>query len=1336
MGLLHLILAVIKTEPTKAQTIPLPKPELISARQGLPQAFVPAIVQDKRGFIWMATRDGLARYDGYSFRVFQPTADGRPALSSPGLTNLTMAPDGYIWIQNDQFGLDGFDPVHETFLNLSRQPAYRQTFGRDTLLSIYPDSHRRLWLTFRRGGLAHYEMDSRRFVRHPHQIDQPASPGSNVITAIQEDGRGQLWIATAHGLDLFDPVKNGFSHVGYPAQFRTLLADNETITDPIRRLYRRPNGELWLCTDWRLIRWNPQTGQTRTYPLTQLNKQASWPNQIAADHQGVEYLNLGQQLFRYTDAQGLQAITIPNRATKYVSLFVDQSDVLWMGTDLAGVHKINLRAASFRNDPYQHSFIHDWLTDYAGVPAAQVAALPTNVSAYNFRSTIDASGQLWFAVGGTPLYRLDPVARKITSVAGPVLLRDYQLERPTLLSTDPDGKVWLVHPDWTGYYDTGLKRWVRFAHAFSSSIHSAMLQAVVDRQALWIATASTGLYRIDRRNGQIRHYQRQPLDSTSLSSDNLYWLNADPLDANQLWIGTFGSGLCQFDKRNGRSRRITTHQGLPNNVVYAAIPDRWGSVWIATNQGLGQLDQRTGQIRIYRQEDGLGADEFNRFHAVSMPDGRIILGSITGPVGFNPRTIRPDTFQPVVQLSDILVNNRSLLDSLLIVNPPDSLRSLTLPYNQNFITVRFAAMQYNRLGQALYRYQLSGLSPGWVVTQRPEAIFTALPPGTYRLQIQAANTTGRWSRYVRELTFTIQTPWWRSAWAYLAYGLVALGLVGAYIRFRYRQFRLQQERIVQQQERMAQQREADQLRRLDELKTRFFTNVTHELRTPLTLILGPTQQLKKAIHQPEEQNWLATIDRNAHQLLNLTNQLLDLSRLEAGVVRIDERPGDLSTFVAQVIESVRFEADKKGLKLTFSNELPAATYRFDAEKLERITLNLLTNAIKFTQQGSIHVTLRAGVTLLIDDTGPGLTTAEQERIFDRFYQAAPTSASSPGSGIGLALVSELVTLQGGTVRVESPWTTAHSGTRFIVKLPYQLVSADDLTPGNTFIPTSETTLSGPETDVSPDGRPLVLVVEDNDELREFIAQTITPLYRVQQAIDGQAGWEQALENGPDIIISDVLMPRMDGYTLCRRLKADLRTSHIPVLLLTAKVTHEDRLIGLTEGADAYLAKPFHVGELQLQLKNLLAQQQRQRSWLQQQLLRPEELLLESSESVNERTESVVLNAEVPFIDQVQAVLQQHLNDSTFGVEELARTMELSRVHLYRKVKALSGLTAVELLRNYRLGQARHLLRENHSVADVAQAVGFDDAGYFTRCFREQYGLTPTAYQQADHTPQS
>ncbi|GAB3901200.1 hybrid sensor histidine kinase/response regulator transcription factor [Spirosoma agri] len=1341
--------ALLATQSLGAQSLSLPKPELITARQGLPQAFVPAILQDKRGFIWMATRDGLCRYDGYSFRVFQPAADGRPSLSSPGLTNLTSAPDGYIWIQNDQFGLDGFDPVRETFTNLSRQPAYRQVFGQDTLLTIYPDTHRRLWLIFRRGGLARYDRDTHRFVRYPHRAGQSTSPSSNTITSVLEDSRGQLWLATPHGLDRFEPSTDGFSHVAYPTAIKT----------PVQQLYRRANGELWLCSDRQLARWNPATGETHVYPLAWVNQLASWTHQLTTDSQGTEYINLGRQLFRYTDAQGLQPLHIPDGATQYVSLFIDRSDVLWLGTDLAGVHKINLRAPAFQNRPYQRSFVQDWLTDYAHLPASRLPTGLAHTSPYNFRVTTDAEGQLWFAVGGTPLYRLNPATHQLTTVAGPATLRDYRLERPTLLATDPAGMVWVVHPDWTGYYDTRQNRWVRFAHPFQTSIRSAMLQAVVDRRAVWIATASTGLYRVDRRSGQVRHYQRQSRDSTSLSSDNLYWLNADPLDTNRLWIGTFGGGLCQFDKRTGRSVRFTTRQGLPNNVVYAAVPDRWGSVWLATNQGLGQLNRATGRIRVYRQEDGLGADEFNRFHAVSMPgialrdsnvvgptpgsaavrgpafrgpafrrngisDERIVLGNISGLVGFDPRTIRPDTFQPEVQLSDILVNNRSLLDSLPAAIPFDSLHQLTLPHDQNFITIRFAAMQYNRLGQAVYRYRLAGLSPGWVVTQRPEAIFTALAPGCYRLTIQAANTAGQWSRHVRSLSITIDPPWWRSGWAYLVYALVGIGLLAGFSRYRSRQQQAQQD----QRDR---QREAEQLRVVDELKTRFFANITHEFRTPLTLILSPLETLIADLRQTRYGERLSLVERNARQLLGLINQLMELARLDARMMQVTPVRGRPDEVVAGLVQTFAQVAEARSVQLIYRPQ-EMGLFWFDADKLERIVINLLANALKFTPSGSVTVTLSPittgtdspvpGLQLSVADTGIGIAADQLPHLFKRFYQvgspddggalgcAQPRARDyQPGSGIGLALVKELIDVQGGQIRVDSQ---PGRGTTVYVELPYPPVTDSLPEPLLTPQATPPVGESGGFTPQETEPA-MILLVEDNDDLAQFIGQSLPPHYQLHRANDGLDGLEQARRLMPDLIISDVMMPRLDGYALCQRLKSDMTTDHIPLLLLTAKVSLESRMQGLAMGADEYLAKPFHLPELLLRINNLLATRRRLRERLQHQLTAP--------------VPDPAALVHLPFVETLQRLLDQHLAEAGFGVDQLAAGADLSRMQLHRKLKSLTGLTTTEFMRTYRLQQALPLLARGLSVSQAAYAVGFENPSYFGQCFRELFGYPPSDY---------
>ncbi len=1291
--------------PALAQSIPGPVAQHITPRDGLPQAFVPTIVQDKQGFIWMATRDGLCRYDGYTFRRFDPSANGRTASSSPGLTNLALASDSAIWITNDQRDLNRFDPISETFTNLSRQPFFRRAFSHDTLDTFYPDRHNRLWLVFRRAGLVQLDAKTHQFRRFMHRPDDRYSLSSNTVNGVQEDSRGTLWVATEQGLDRFD------EQTGHFQRFTPELPSVGAIPDrAIKHIYRRPNGELWLFSTNYLTRWSTRLGRTVGQSRLMIKQQDDWGgHQIVADSRGHEYILLNNRLFACRN-DTLQPMVSPDVAHLFISLFVDQSDVLWVGTNLDGVYKYNLRAAPFTAYPYRVSFQTDLLRNWLGVSTEQVANWPGKATSYNFRATTDSTGHLWVTTGNRSMYRID--GHTISDVPFPVPLADYNLERPTLLATDPAGQIWVIHPRWSGYYQPDTRRWVRFTHRLQPAIGSPMLQAVVDQNYLWIATAGAGLYRVDRTTGRIHQFGNKVTDTTSLSSNSLYWLSADPLDPNTLWVGTFGSGLCRFSKQTGQCERITIRQGLPNNVIYAAIPDRHGSIWLATNQGLAQLDRSSGRIRTYTQEDGLSADEFNRFHAVALPDGRIILGGIRGTTGFDPAQLQTDAFQPIVQLSSILVNNQLLTAGPFTQERPiTGLSQLVLPYDQNFLTIRFAAMQYNRTGRTQYRYQLVGLNQDWVTTDRPEAIYTALQPGQYTLRLQAANTAGQWSRHQYTLSITVRPPWWYSWWAWLGYALAAFGLVWAYLRYRLR-------RMQERQQQLQQQQETEQLRQIDELKNRFYSNITHDIRTPLTLILGPAIGLIGELGQGPYGDRLRLIERNARHLLGLINQLMDLARLDANRTTLDLVRGQPDQAVDEVVKTFTDAADKRHIQLVYHPDT-TATYWFDVDKLARITSNLIDNALKFTpatpaEPGQVTVRLRAntgqqqpGLYLSVTDTGIGIDPIHVPHLFDRFYRIG-TDAKLPGSGIGLALVNELVDLHGGTIDVKSQ---AGQGTTFHVYLPYQLAEPDVADAVDT------PAVPDPDTITNSSAEPVrLLLVEDNDDMAQFIAQSFPNHYQIYRATDGQDGLTQANQLLPDLIISDVMMPGMDGFTFCNQIKADPVTDHIPVLLLTAKSTLADRMHGLQLGADDYLSKPFHVPELLTRINNLLTRQRRLHERLQATFAVP------TSTSADQPDQPVH-----PFLERLHTILDQHIDQTDFGVDELADAVHLSRMQLHRKLKALAGASTTDFIRTYRLKQALPLLTSGLSVSQVAYAVGFTNPAYFSQRFREQYGKSPSTF---------
>lgn len=559
-----------------------------------------------------------------------------------------------------------------------------------------------------------------------------------------------------------------------------------------------------------------------------------------------------------------------------------------------------------------------------------------------------------------------------------------------------------------------------------------------------------------------------------------------------------------------------------------------------------------------------------------------------------------------------------------------------------------------------------------------------------------------------DLAITMLYPWWQRWWALLSYALLIAGLSWAYVRHRMLQ-------LDETQAQRQQQLEADQLRQIGELKSHFFANITHDFRTPLSLILSPVGTLINELGHTPYNDRLQLIDRSARQLLGLINQLMDLARLDANVLSLTLLRGRPDEVVGDVIETFKEQAEQDTIRLTYQPELTDA-YWFDSEKLERIVSNLLANALKFTtstplKQGQVTVRLQSrasslpsGIQLSVTDNGFGISPDHIPHLFHRFYHA-DSAASKAETGIGLALTKELIDLYGGAIRVESQ---VGSGTTVWVDLPLQPaidVQVDTDVATAPLVPDTQD-------EALPDAR--LLLVEDNDDMAEFIMQSLPDAYDVYRAVDGLEGLEQARQLLPELIISDVMMPRMDGFALCDQLKSDSLTNHIPILLLTAKTTLNNRMQGLSAGADDYLGKPFHVPELLARINNLLTTQRRLSERLRADLA--------SSESVPPPLH--------PFLQQLYAVLDQQLDKTDFGVDELADAVHLSRMQLHRKLKTLTNMSTTEFIRSYRLKQAMALLTGGLSVTQTAYAVGFANPTYFSQRFREQFGNPPSSYVPA------
>ncbi|RYG52124.1 MAG: response regulator, partial [Chitinophagaceae bacterium] len=646
----------------------------------------------------------------------------------------------------------------------------------------------------------------------------------------------------------------------------------------------------------------------------------------------------------------------------------------------------------------------------------------------------------------------------------------------------------------------------------------------------------------------------------------------------------------------------------------------------------------------------------------------------------------------------------------LIKQPFNELQKLVLPYNKNYLSIEFAAMQFNEPMKVQYRYMLKGADNAWHESGTNNiATYTQLRPGKYTLRMNATGLNGVWSNEVRELPIIIRPPFWANWWAYGFYLLVAALLVKLYLQYHKR-------RLKEQQQRAFEQKEAERLKELDAIKDRFFSNITHEFRTPLTLILTPLEKLQQDRSLPEKTTGVInTISRNAKQLLQLVNEFLDFSKLNTGQLKLTLSHGELSPFVASLVQRFAQAAEEKELQLIFSSEGVDGVYLFDEDKWEKIVFNLLSNAIKFTNAGgTINVVLlkreNDWVQLKVMDSGIGITSAELERVFDRFYQVdASDTRHYSGTGIGLALVKELVELMGGRVRAESE---PGRGSAFIAELPVTALGSDhEVQPAISAAATIQL-ISGELTDPINE-KPLILVAEDNRELRDFLSTGFDG-WNVITAADGLQAWEMILTEMPDVVISDVMMPGRDGLELCQLCKKDPRTGHIGFMMLTSRAAREAKLQGLETGADDYIVKPFHLDELQLRISNLLQLQQKQRKFLQQ-------------EALPEKPVQTLPDIRNIFIQQLYKLLYDHLDDPQLNVDFLAKNVSMSRSSLNRKLKNLLDISANDLIRRYRLQQATSLLAAGQDITATAYKVGFNTPSYFSQCFKEQYGFTPSEY---------
>lgn len=1258
----------------------------ITVEDGLPQSFVSGILQDDQDFIWIGTRNGLSRFDGYEFKIFQHGPKEEYSLTSNLIGRIELGKNNMLFIEYDSGEIDVLNVLNGTVKHLiDKEFIHKEHIPETKVWTITSDTV--FWY------FSEYDKLNSINLKDGVHKNQTYFFRKDSIRAFLQGNKETLWVLTQNYLKSFDETTNTFDSV--PLPFKMDFNDKVYFGYDTPQMFQRENGLIIWGDRQFIFEYNPSKNQFKKHRLPE----KSFRSHINASMSklGIVYFINKNKVYIF-DNKIEEKYTLPSFHEKGIKDFlVDESGLLWFSIDTDGIYQVDFHL-DFQTLNYKKTFLFDLLKEKYGLRNEELTpffegdfSLPPS---YYLRSQLQGSTN-WIALNRSVLScNFNKKNHKLLPKIPQVNERDFTpikgitlLAKNVPLVINSQGELWVYSLE-ENKWDDSLKN--AFINHFDENIQPNDIY--YDGNLLWIISKSKGLYVMDLKTVEVKKIAKKDLPVLDLLE-----ITPDKFNKDILWIGSY-NGLIKFNKKTFKSEIYSIKNGLPDNTIYAILVAENGDLWLSTNHGLCRFNTKDKYIKSYNLQHGIPILEYNRYHKLYLPNGELAFGGTEKGVIFTPSTFILDNYQPKTAIIDLKINNLSTVGTI----EDNAIDSLNLIYKKNSLIVQYAALQYNQPSDINYRYRLLGYDQNnnWqVVNGRRQAIYTKIPPGKYTFEVNSSNISGKWSNYVKRLEVEVSPPWWDTWWAWILYGAIFMIIIIVFIQYQVKQ-------KIYLKEIELKEVEAKKLRELDEIKTNFFSNITHEIRTPLSLILGPAEYMEDHVKNKDYRHYLKIIIQNTKRLLVLTDQLLDFSKAQAGALRPIYTEGNIGQVIKECIEAFEEELKVKNIQLDYSNNL-TSDYSFSKEFLERILFNLISNAIKYNKDnGLIYITLEEfseDIKLVIKDTGKGISKEHLDEIFNRYYREENSDKTAKGSGIGLSLVKELVKLQGGTISVGSQ-TGNRSGTTFTLLFPYHKIGKK-----------GEREPSKPE-QIFQTGKKLskVLLVEDNIELRDFIHQSLQDTYEVTIANNGKEGYKIAKEALPDIIVSDVMMDKMDGLELCKALKANSITTHIPVILLTAKADMSNKLEGLSIGADEYIYKPFSIKELSLRIQNLLQLKKRLKEHVYQRMSIP----------IPEYEEGTI---EDPFVNKVNQIIVEKLADERFNVEQLAEAMNMSRASLHRKIKAVTNMSAGQIIKIYRLKKSLRLLKQNYNIAEVAYKTGFGSPSYFSKCFKEVYHITPTQF---------
>ena len=1363
----------------------------ITTKDGLLTPGVKSTYKDSEGFIWFAFSNGMARYDGYTVRRFEDFLPDSCAITPYRFcTSFLEDSRGNFWIGTLKNGLVRFDRRTEKFTYYHVDPYGQAGLKYNTVYSLMEDSDRNLWLGSGNEGLFKYIPESDSFANF-NPLTVCDNPGVVVVLSMLEDKQDNFWVGTAYALFLFDRENETFTQVPVPVEPGT--------PDELKQIWHikeDKSGDIWLGTDWGVYRYKPHE-KIWTYYFTGipgklndfLGGNVNGLVEIETGKAHQMWIGTGSGLLVYDFAtdhlehfktQEEDPQSPVSGGIKY--LYRDDNNLIWASTG-------GMTIIDPDDNPFQYKSIHTY-------PDSLL-----EVDAWSFCE--DKNGMLWVGTFNDGLYQfdrnLDFVGNYKPTVWGRNNPHIISKNRVTLIYEDTTGNLWVgTSGEGLSVFDRVRKRFSTiFFEKPSGKLERQWVFDIVEDTygLLWFATQK-GLFKVEMpwQKGQVLW----PVDHPVLSDVPVIDLFED--SRGRLWATTYNLGVfCltpenrekgefkkyfhksynrgTFTERNVRevyedvngliwmrsinalfqyneasdSIEIVEHfSKIHKGGNHVIMGDSAGNLWFISDMGLIRYDLEDSTdraLKVFGKSEGMFYDGIVFTSFGKSKKGCFYIGG-SGSAGsgfcrFYPDSIVGDNIHiPNIVLTDFkLKNETASLDSSITYK-----KYIELKYDQNFFSFGFAALDYTDPEKNQYAYYLEGFEDKWnYVNNRRLANYTGVPPGNYVFRVKGSNNDGYWNEVGASIAVTVLPPPWKTWWAYILYVLFLMALISTVTRFYLRRQRLLLELDMKQ-------RQAEKLAELDKMKSEFFANISHEFRTPLTLILGPLEQLISRLYDKSDKEKLTTIQRNAVRLKNLISQLLNLSRLEAGKMRLQASRTNIIQMIRLYIQSFESLARQNEINLKFLTDRDELLVYVDRNKMEQVINNLISNAFKFTDRGgdiTVYINYpvvndegKECVSIKITDNGRGIPEEHQKHIFDRFYQVDdPGLYMNEGTGIGLAICKELVELHHGTIEVQSK---PGEFTAFNILLPAGKghLAAGELAVEEEIIsktgdqelfyttervdhpaqPDFEGECESDEDAEHITDLPVLLIVEDNAEMRAYIRGFFDHNFHIVEASDGKEGVEEATDVIPDIIISDVMMPGMDGIEFCKKVKTDERTSHIPVILLTARASIESRIEGLETGADDFITKPFDGKELQVRVKNLIEQRKRLRGLLSKRI---GENILSGQVDVGD---SGMTSMDERFLQKLLKTVALHYSSPELTVETLGKETGLSRTQLHRKVTALTGYTAGKFIRIYRLNRAAEMIRKKSgTVAEIAYDVGFGSPSYFAECFRKQFGKLPSEY---------